>query len=239
MNNLSLVHIIQSEIRGSLNRLRPAFKWAMTLLLLGFLVGVIVGYFDLEILKIFIGESRTSMIIGRAMDVLSFPNVNEVTPGLMLFQLSGHNILLAAIAFLGGTFLGLISAYLLAYNAIIIGFFTFQVFSFHGLETFQSSILLHGTIEILAFLVCTGAGFNMATAFVKRDGKLHRRARLIQAFKDGVLMFMCMIPLFLLAGIIEAFFVNHFPTISVLLNLSLGIGYAFLFSFWLFGFSSR
>lgn len=177
------------------------------------------------------------LISERASTIFISPNLKEGIPGLMLYQLASHNILLAVIAFIGGIFLGLISLYLVVYNALVMGVIIFQIWNNHGPAVFQSTVFLHGMIELLAFTVCVSAGFNVAKALLVYKADANKKERLLLAFKDGVKLVLFMVPFFLLAGLVETFVSNQWPRIPAIFNIFLLIGYVLLFNAMLFAYS--
>jgi uncharacterized membrane protein SpoIIM required for sporulation len=104
-----------------------------------------------------------------------------------------------------GIALGIPTFFLLVMNGGILGAMG-AAYHLHNLGgPFWAWILPHGVTELLAVILCAGSGFILAMGLL-RPGKYGRVVNLKIAAKDAGLIVMGTIPMFLIAGIIEAFF---------------------------------
>lgn len=120
-------------------------------------------------------------------------------------MLMTHNSKIGMLSFVLGAAFGLPTLYLLFKNGLVLG-------AFHGLYTMKglsvelaSWILPHGVTEILALLVCGGAGFYIAESIIF-PGELTRRENLIRRSRTAGVVVLGSIFMFMLAGLIEGIF---------------------------------
>ncbi|PLS09532.1 stage II sporulation protein M [Neobacillus cucumis] len=127
-----------------------------------------------------------------------------VDSSLMSASIMTNNIKVAIFAFAGGITFGLVTAYLMVSNGIIIGALA-ALFWHHGKSyDFWAYIVPHGMIELTAIFIAGGAGLLMGyKLFV--PGQYTRGWQLKRHAKRSVQLLLGTIPLFVIAGIIEGF----------------------------------
>ena len=132
-------------------------------------------------------------------------DISQAEKTLFFSQLFTHNTKVGFMTFTLGIALGVPTFFLLVMNGGILGAMG-AAFYMHNLSPqFWAWILAHGVTELLAVILCAGAGFIMAMG-VLLPGKHGRLQNLKMAAKEAGLTVMGTVPMFLLAGIIEAFF---------------------------------
>jgi uncharacterized membrane protein SpoIIM required for sporulation len=116
-----------------------------------------------------------------------------------------HNFQVGMTSFVFGITLGLGPLYMMIQNGIIFGALSSMVMQSNHPEPFFSFVISHSPIEIMALLICGGAGFMIAWALIA-PGDLYRADSLNKTGKEALLLVLGTIPMFLLAGIIESSF---------------------------------
>jgi uncharacterized membrane protein SpoIIM required for sporulation len=118
--------------------------------------------------------------------------------------LMSNNIQVALRAYALGVTLGLGTVYVLLVNGAMVGVFL-AVGAAHGkLPLFLAIVAPHGVAELSAVFVAGGAGLMLGAALVD-PGDLPRREALRRAAVESVRLVMGTVPLFIVAGITEAF----------------------------------
>lgn len=115
-----------------------------------------------------------------------------------------NNIQVAFLSFSTGIFLGLGTIWILIQNGLIIGILACV---FHGSGQaipFWALILPHGVLELTAIFMASGAGLMLGYSLVA-PGDYSRKDSLILSGKQAIRLLMGVIPILVLAGIIEAF----------------------------------
>ena len=99
---------------------------------------------------------------------------------------------------------GIWPVYMLLQNGLNVGLSAGVMGAYGGLDTFFVFILPHGLLEITAVLIGAGAGLRSFWAWV-RPGPLPRRWALSQAARALMTVGIGLVPVLLVAGILEAF----------------------------------
>ncbi len=116
-----------------------------------------------------------------------------------------HNTRIGLMSFSLGIALGLPTIFLMVQNGGMLGAMA-AAYHIHDLDgPFWAWILPHGITEFLAIILCAGAGLILALHLL-RPGQYGRLANLKKAGRDAGLIAIGTVPLFLIAGLIEAFF---------------------------------
>ena len=115
-----------------------------------------------------------------------------------------NNISVAFHAFALGITAGIGTLWILFENSLRLGGFAGH-FVNHGLLFALLSFLIpHGLLEISAIIVSAAAGLRLGFSFAI-PGNLKRTASLRQGARDAVLLVLGMVPMFIVAGMIEGF----------------------------------
>jgi uncharacterized membrane protein SpoIIM required for sporulation len=144
----------------------------------------------------------------------------------MFFSITINNLLVALRTFLFGVLSAIGTVAILLYNGIMVG--TFQYFFIErGLfwESF-SVIWLHGTIEISSIIIAGAAGITMGKGLLF-PGTYTRFQAFTIAARRGFKIFLGIVPLIVLAALIESFITRYTHAPDVL-KIAL-IGFSLLF----------
>ncbi len=126
-----------------------------------------------------------------------------VNAPIMSAEIMVNNIQVAFLAFAGGITFGILTVYILIYNGIIIGAIAALFWHYGNSYEFWAFIVPHGMIELTAIFIAGGAGLLMGyRLFV--PGDYSRGYQLKENAKRSVQLLLGTIPLFVIAGIIEA-----------------------------------
>jgi uncharacterized membrane protein SpoIIM required for sporulation len=142
-----------------------------------------------------------------------------------------HNVKAAFVMFLGGFLLGLGTIGSLFENGVILGAFQYYFFA-HGLG-WQSVLVIwiHGTLEISAFIVAGAAGLVLGNSILF-PGTHKRLYSLRRGAKDGLKMMVGLVPIFIVAALLEGF-VTRYSAMPIWLSLFILLG-SLTFIIWYF-----
>ncbi len=115
-----------------------------------------------------------------------------------------NNISVAFNAFALGITAGIGTCYILIFNSMMLGGFAGHFANYGLTYEFWSFIAPHGVLEIFAILISAAAGLKLGLSLAI-PGKLTRAASLRAGAHDAVLLVLGTIPMFIVAGMIEAF----------------------------------
>ncbi len=122
----------------------------------------------------------------------------------MASAITTNNISVAFAAFALGITAGVGTCYVILMNSMMLGGF-FGHFANHNLSYECYSFLIpHGVLEIFAILVSAAAGLRLGLSLAI-PGQVTRKNSLRAGAKEAVLLVMGTIPMFIIAGAIEAF----------------------------------
>lgn len=201
--------------------------WLAAALLFGAgALGFLLAHINYPLARLFIPEALRDGVgdsLERSGDLHAM--TASVAP-LISAGITANNIQVALVAFAGGVTFGALTVYALTINGLLIGALAGLFDKAGGNLYFWSLIVPHGSLEIPAIVLAGGAGLVMGRALLA-PGDLPRGDALKRVSPDALRLLLGTIPLFVIAGFIEAF-VTPLP-IPELLKLALGGALAALF----------
>ncbi len=115
-----------------------------------------------------------------------------------------NNIRVSIKAFATGIFLGIGTIFILIFNGLLLGGLA-SLYQEGGLASFFWSLILpHGFLELTCIFICGAAGMIIGYALIN-PGKFHRKDALVREGEDSIKMVVGVIPLLVLAALIEAY----------------------------------
>ena len=115
-----------------------------------------------------------------------------------------HNTKVGFTAFAAGVLAGVPTVFLTVFNGAMLGAFA-AVHHQKGISTEMYAWLLpHGITEILAIILCAGAGLMLGKAVV-RPALETRRQALVRAGKEALNLLLGVVPMFIFAGLCESY----------------------------------
>jgi uncharacterized membrane protein SpoIIM required for sporulation len=152
--------------------------------------------------------------------------------GLNMFTyIALHNVKLAFIMFIAGFLLGIGTVWFLFENGVMVG--AFQYFFFARGLGWKSVLVIwiHGTLEISAFIVAGAAGLVLGNSILFPG--THRRIHSLRGgAKDGLKLMVGLVPIFIVAALLEGF-VTRYSGMPVWLSLFILLG-SLTFLIWYF-----
>lgn len=115
-----------------------------------------------------------------------------------------NNLAVAFTACATGMLAGLGTIYMMAFNGLLIGVIGTACFRAGMSVPLWSFVAPHGALELPAIFIAGGAGLVLARGILA-PGALPRRDALVQAGREGIRLFLGVIPLLVVAGLIEGF----------------------------------
>jgi uncharacterized membrane protein SpoIIM required for sporulation len=153
-----------------------------------------------------------------------------LAPAISSFIMT-NNIRVTFLAFGGGILFGIGTSLILLYNGIFIGAVSSVFFRTGKGVEFLAFVLPHGVLELPSIFIAGGGGLLLGKALLL-PGNLSRRDALIVNGGIGIRLIIGIIPILIIAGLIEGFFspidvipayakftFSLFPAVSLLLYL--------------------
>ena len=144
-----------------------------------------------------------------------------------------NNITVGTKEFLSGIFIGLGTAYIFMYNAVMVGTFQFFFYKHNSFWESVQGIWIHGTYEIFAMIIEAAAGFILGGSILFPK-TLSRFNSFKIGIRDAFKIFVSTIPFTFIAGFLEGYitrFANDMNTIlkvTIILTCFVSITYYYL-----------
>jgi uncharacterized membrane protein SpoIIM required for sporulation len=137
-------------------------------------------------------------------------------------ELFTHNIQVTFLGFALGITLGIGTAFILAFNGLILGTIAGAAIEAGNGEAFAEFVIPHGPIELSCIVVTAAAGARMGWALVE-PGPGERKSALARESKTAVMVVLGTMPWLVVAGLVEAFVRSQGLPAPVLIGVGLGI----------------
>jgi uncharacterized membrane protein SpoIIM required for sporulation len=196
---------------------------AFSVFAIAFAIGAVSTRHDPTFSRLMLGDDYVDMTLenirnGRPMDVY-----NDDNSGLMFIRITSNNIRVSFNCFAAGLLPALGTGLILMYNGVMIGSFQYL---FHEQGVLQESLLtiwIHGTLEISAIIIASGAGLCLGSGWLfpgtYTRGESFRRGAL-----TGVKVAIGLVPVFIIAGFLESFVTRHALTVRPWVSLTIIFG---------------
>ena len=235
-----LITFWTKELPSLFHQYRKEMLISFSIFMVSVLIGVVSAAYDEGFARLILGDEYINMTLQNIEEGKPMGVYGSIGSFSMFWMITVNNVFVSFLTFLWGGFLGGFpmfiflsfgTAYILLRNGIMLGVFQFFFFQ-KGLGTVSMlSIWLHGTIEISSIIIAGAAGI-VAGNSILFPGTYSRLDSFKKGFKDGLKMIIGLIPLFIVAGLIESYITRLYAW-HWLQKLSL-ISLSILFVIWYF-----
>ncbi len=184
-------------------------EWRMLALSAGMLFGAValaylLAHVDYPLARLFLPADLRDNVADRFESGQRSRDAAVALAPLLSAGITINNIQVSLAAFAGGMTFGLLTAYALIQNGLLLGALA-AVYAKAGLTLpFLGLIVPHGGLELTAIVVAGAAGLILARALIS-PGDIPRAEALKRAARPAVQMVLGAIPLFIAAGFVEGF----------------------------------
>ena len=193
---------------------RKAMLAALVVFLLFLGVGILSLFNDADFARSILGDDYVDMTIenirnGVPTDVYSYGSEAESFLAIML-----NNLQVDALCISMGIFTPFITAFVLMYNAVMVGAFIFFFFQYGVMGDALLAIMQHGTLEISMMVISAGAGFVMGSGWLF-PGTYSRMTAFRRKAKEALKISLTVFPVTIVAAFIEGYLTRHteFPLV--------------------------
>ncbi|QNL50660.1 stage II sporulation protein M [Olivibacter sp. SDN3] len=172
------------------------------------LIGAFSAAHDDTFVRLILGDTYVDMTNANIDKGDPFGVYKEMDPFMMFIMIALNNIKVSCFAFLLGILFSVGTVVLLMYNGIMLGSFQYYFFS-KGLGVASVLVIwIHGTLEIAAIIFSGAAGLILGNSilFPKTYSRLVSFKR---GGKDGLKIIIGLVPIFIIAAILESFVTRH------------------------------
>ncbi|MDX1348798.1 MAG: stage II sporulation protein M [Putridiphycobacter sp.] len=187
------------------------------------ILGAVSQHYDETFANIILGDNYVHATEARIEQGDPMGIYGESSEVSMAFGITINNITVAFYAFVLGVFFSFGSYIILLTNGIMLGAFQWWFYGKGLLLTSFLAIWIHGAFEISAIVIAGAAGITLGNGllFPKSYSRLQS---LIFSAKQGFIILMSLVPVFIIAGILESFVTRYYQSMPILLNWFIIIG---------------
>lgn len=180
-------------------------------------IGVLSQANDATFVRLIIGDAYVNMTMTNIENGDPLAVYKDSRQMDMFFKITINNIRVSFFAFVAGLMTAFGTAFILFQNGIMVGAF-FQFFTgYNLLNKALLVVFIHGTLELSAIVIAGAAGFVLGNSFLF-PGTLSRFRSFSKGTKEGVKMIIGLVPVFIMAGMLESF-VTRYTEMPVWLSL--------------------
>lgn len=231
-----IVHFFTVEVPRAVGAAQHELLAAFLVFALAVGIGILSATHDPGFARVILGDSYVNMTLENVEHGDPMAVYKEARALDMFFGVALNNVRVAFLTFTVGLFFSVGSAYMLLQNGVMLG--TFHTL-FAQQDLLAESLLvvyIHGTLEISAIVIAGAAGFVLGNGLLF-PGTFPRRTAFKNAARQGSIIAVGLVPVFLLAAFLEGFVTRH-TSMPVGLHLLI-IGSSLAFVLWYFGVRPR
>jgi uncharacterized membrane protein SpoIIM required for sporulation len=181
--------------------------FAFTIFLLFTCVGVFGSIKDPGFIRGILGDRYVDMTEDNISKGDPFGVYRSENPFTMFVRIAMNNIFVAVLMVVGGLTFGIATLKLVWDNGLMLGAFQYMFFQ-HGLGLQSIMVIwIHGTLEILSFVIASTAGF-VITNSILFPKTYSRKDSFRKGVSDALKIMIILVPLFIIAAFFETY-VTH------------------------------
>lgn len=190
---------------------------------LAVLVGAVSQHYDVDFIKIILGDSYVSSTEDRIAAGNPMGIYGESSQGSMFFAITVNNIRVAFLAFTGGILFTLGTYWVMLQNGIMLGAFQWWFKAKGLLFTTFLAIWIHGGFEISAIVIAGAAGLTVGNGIIFPKSYSRVQSMIFSA-KRGMVIMLSLVPVFIMAGALESFVTRYYQSIPTAVKLLIILG---------------
>ncbi len=204
-----LLEFFSYDVPFAVGKHQSIMRFAFFIFLLFFSVGFFSSIHDDSFVRQVLGDGYVDMTEENIREGNPFDVYADSNPFTMWIRIMINNIMVSFSYFFKGILFGVPSITSLAKESIRIGAFEYMFFAKGLGSQAVVTILLHGMLELTAIIITCGAGVVMGTSYLF-PGTGTRINSLKQGAKDGVKIVVGLVPIFVVAALIEGYVTRHY-----------------------------
>lgn len=194
---------------------RRALFLSFALFALAFGIGVVSSMIDPQFARVILGDEYVDMTLANIENGDPMAVYKDSGPLGMAAGITANNLFVALRTAILGVLASIGTVFIMIYNGIMVGAFQY-FFVEHGVfwESFLT-IWIHGTLEISAIIIAGAAGMVAGSGLLFPG--TYRRVQAFQiSMRQGLKIFIGIVPIIVLAGFFESFLTRFTETPDVI-----------------------
>jgi len=195
------------------------------------LIGVVSTHYDESFPRLVLGDRYVEMTLENIENGDPLGVYKSMESNSMFLAITFNNLKVASYTFISGILFSVGTLYFLFQNGVMLGSFQY-FFAQQGLlvDSFLT-IWIHGTIEISCIIIAGTAGIVLGNSFLF-PGTYKRKQSLITGAKDALKILIGIVPLIIIAGLLEGFVTRYTEAPNILRGGI--ISFSLIFIIWYF-----
>lgn len=203
------------ELPFAIYKARPEFLFAGLAFLLAMGMGVLSSALEPDFIRVILGDAYVDMTLENIDSGDPLAVYKDADRLGMFVGITTNNLLIALKTFVYGILFAAGSVVVLLQNGIMLGAFHY-FFAERGLLTETLlTVWIHGSLEISAIIIAGAAGITMGKGWIF-PGTLSRGQSFRRSARKGLKIMVGVVPVFILAGFIEAYLTRYTATPNVI-----------------------
>ncbi|WP_276367608.1 stage II sporulation protein M [Chryseolinea sp. H1M3-3] len=198
----------KEELPSVMYEVRKPLLYALIIFLVAGVMGAVSARYDDTFVRLILGDDYVNMTLENIKSGNPTNVYADADSFNMFLQITWNNIFVSFRIFAFGVLASLGTAFMLFYNAMMVGTFIMLFFNEGELSQALPVIMLHGTIELSSIVIAAAAGFTMGNSLLF-PGTYSR----LESFKTGAVkglkIVIGLVPFFIIAGFIESFVTRY------------------------------
>lgn len=183
-------------------------RWAMLtatiVFILTYLIGAYSTFQDPSFVRVILGDGYVDFT-DQSIDEGNATAIYQLSPtDTMSARITVNNIMVTFLSFFMGIFLSVGSIFMLARMGVLVGAFISYFWIREVPGDHIINVFIHGTFELSGIIIATGAGIVLGNGMLF-PGSLTRKDALVRSAKHSISIMIGLIPVFIVAGILEGY----------------------------------
>jgi uncharacterized membrane protein SpoIIM required for sporulation len=207
------------DVPYTIGKHHPLMGIALTIFILFFSVGFFSAMQDESFVRQVLSDEYVDMTLKNIEEGNPFNVYADSNAFYMFIRIMINNIMVSFTYFFRGILFGIPSLMALARESIRLGAFEHMFYAHNLGGQAVVTVLLHGLLELTAIIITCGAGVVMGKSFLF-PGTYTRMHALKNGAKDGIKIVVGLVPVFVVAALIEGFITRYYK-MPLYMSLSL------------------
>lgn len=207
-----LISFWKDEIPQVMRSVHPQMLLALILFIIFAGFGVVSMLEDPRFVRTVLGEGYVNMTEANIKSGNPFGVYQDSDSWSMFFRIAFNNIMVMLRMYVAGIAFSIGTVIMLFYNSVMLGSFH-AMFAQHNLLGYSFAVIwIHGTLEISCMIISAGAGLVLGNSLLF-PGTFSRAESFRIAAKKGMKIAVGLIPIIILAAVLESFVTrySHMP----------------------------